>query len=231
MATLPQYAADAAILTSNDDGLRSGPPRALCVHTQEGDSSADGLARYQLNRSAGGSYHVIIDATGRMVRSNDDGYIPWSAGWTGNRVALHVCLTGYARFSRDEWLARSPQLDRLADWLRHNSRAYGIPLVRIGPDQLRGSGKGVCGHDDISKAWGESDHWDPGPGLPYDVILSRAGATGPAPVPAHHVVQSGDTLSKIAVRYGTTVSALASINRLRDPNVIRRGQVLKLRVR
>lgn len=233
MANPTQYVADQDILTTNDDGVRPGPPRALCIHTQEGDSTADGLARYQLYRSAGGSYHVIIDKTGRMVRSNDDAYIPWSAGWTGNRVALHVCLTGYASWSRQQWLDRPAQLDRLADWLRYNSHAYGIPLARITVEQLRGTGRGVCGHADISAAWKESTHWDPGPDFPYDEVLRRAGggeAPRPADPPSRYVVQSGDTLSAIARKFGTTVSALANINRIKDPNWMRTGTVLKVRL-
>lgn len=229
MAPIAQYRADEDILTANDDGYRQGPPRALCIHTQEGDSTAPALARYQQSPAAGGSYHVIIDSTGRMVRSNDDAFIPWAAAWTGNRVALHVCLTGYAKWSRDKWLSRTAQLDRLADWLRYNREAYGIPLQRIGPSELRGAGRGVCGHDTISQAWKESDHWDPGPNFPYDDVLARAGASQTA-VPRTYVVLPGDTLSGIARRHGTTVSALVQINKLRDPNMIRVGHVLKLRL-
>ncbi|MDF1595907.1 MAG: M23 family metallopeptidase [Acidimicrobiia bacterium] len=41
-----------------------------------------------------------------------------------------------------------------------------------------------------------------------------------------HVVAKGDTLGKIAAAYGTTVSVLAELNGLANPNVIRIGQVL-----
>lgn len=43
-----------------------------------------------------------------------------------------------------------------------------------------------------------------------------------------YTVQSGDTLSGIASRYGTTVQALANLNGISNPNVIRVGQVLRL---
>lgn len=49
-----------------------------------------------------------------------------------------------------------------------------------------------------------------------------------APKTSTYTVQSGDSLSKIASRYGTTVSALSSINGIKNPNFIRVGQVLKL---
>lgn len=41
-----------------------------------------------------------------------------------------------------------------------------------------------------------------------------------------HVVSSGDTLGKIAARYGTTIAALTELNGLDNPNLIRIGQVL-----
>lgn len=43
-----------------------------------------------------------------------------------------------------------------------------------------------------------------------------------------YTVKSGDSLSGIASRYGTTVSALASLNGISNPNWIYPGQVLKI---
>ena len=43
-----------------------------------------------------------------------------------------------------------------------------------------------------------------------------------------YMVKKGDTLSKIAKAYGTTVSKLAKINAIPDVNKIRVGQLLTL---
>jgi LysM repeat protein len=51
---------------------------------------------------------------------------------------------------------------------------------------------------------------------------------GPHRVDSIHTVQSGETLSAIAARYGTTVSALARANHLKDPNLIVAGARLKV---
>ena len=48
------------------------------------------------------------------------------------------------------------------------------------------------------------------------------------PRPRTHKVRSGETLSGIAARYGTSPSRLASLNGLSKRNLIRTGQVLKL---
>ncbi len=54
----------------------------------------------------------------------------------------------------------------------------------------------------------------------------------PAPAPAYHsashTVQLGETLYAIAARYGTTVSALLSLNGLANPDFIYAGQQLRL---
>lgn len=43
-----------------------------------------------------------------------------------------------------------------------------------------------------------------------------------------YTVKKGDTLSKIAQSNNTTVGELVSLNGIKNPNVIRVGQVLKL---
>lgn len=43
-----------------------------------------------------------------------------------------------------------------------------------------------------------------------------------------HVVKSGENLTVIAKRYGTTVEVLVALNNIKNKNVIRVGQVLTL---
>ena len=54
---------------------------------------------------------------------------------------------------------------------------------------------------------------------------AQAADTGGATI---YKVAAGDNLSKIAAKYGTTVDALAEINGIKNPNLIRVGQVLRL---
>ena len=57
-------------------------------------------------------------------------------------------------------------------------------------------------------------------------VNARLGANKPAA--RTYTVQSGDNLSSIAARYGTTYQALAAKNGISNPNLIYPGQVLKI---
>ncbi|WP_116999137.1 LysM peptidoglycan-binding domain-containing protein, partial [Desertimonas flava] len=48
----------------------------------------------------------------------------------------------------------------------------------------------------------------------------------PTTTPVRYTVQSGDTLYRIALRYGTSVAAIVAANHLPNANLIRVGQIL-----
>ena len=58
---------------------------------------------------------------------------------------------------------------------------------------------------------------------------AEARAAAAAAAMRYHTVQSGDTLSKIARRYGTTVQALCRLNNIRETTTIRVGQRLRVK--
>ncbi|RIK23107.1 MAG: hypothetical protein DCC51_04165 [Anaerolineae bacterium] len=69
----------------------------------------------------------------------------------------------------------------------------------------------------------------PGVGTPVPVTPAPTvapGPTSPPPATQTYVVQPGDTLSRIARQYGTTVEAIAQANNIVNPNLIFVGQVL-----
>lgn len=237
---MAQYQTKFTDLTTNDDGVRGSRPRLLVVHTFEGqDLDVRRMMDYQSGRlphQRTGSYHVVIDAAGQSGRENDNVYIPWAAGWNGNRIGLHVSLAGRAAFTREQWLARGAQLAELARWLAHESREQAIPLrkvIGVGDPAVRG----VCGHADISQAFPrDTNHTDPGRAFPWDHVLSLAAGGDPRPEASGgpgswHVVQPGDTLGALARAYGTSIKSLVAWNGIPNPDRIRVGQVLRVRPR
>ena len=173
------FPTDLTDLSRNNDGARPNAARLLVVHTFEGpDIPVERMMDYQSGRLAHqrtGSYHVVVGADGRSGRENSNRIIPWAAGWTGNRIGLHVSLMARAALTREQWLQRGAQLDTLARWLAHESAGNDIPLEVAPITEIRVQGRGVCSHADISRAFpGETDHTDPGPNFPWDVVLKLA---------------------------------------------------------
>ncbi|EME14815.1 peptidoglycan recognition protein family protein [Rhodococcus triatomae] len=172
---MTQYPVDHVLLTEADSGLRS-TTQFLAVHTSEGALTVPSLLAFCANKANGASYNTVIDRQGVTGRSNDDEFAPWAAGYTGNARGWHVCCLGFARQSRDEWLSYSGQINKLAEMLAHYCRQYGIPPVKISAADLRAGRKGICGHAEISQAWGEVNHTDPGPNFPWDVVIAKTAA-------------------------------------------------------
>lgn len=68
--------------------------------------------------------------------------------------------------------------------------------------------------------------------IPVAVAIPAESASnsggGASSGPKTHIVKSGDSLYNIAIKYGTTVAAIASLNSIADPNNIKVGQTLKI---
>lgn len=172
---MTQFQCDVTMLTTADDGIRPGHPLHVVVHTNQGpaDAPVEGLLRFMQNRANGASYHVVVNAAGVTGRSNDDEYIPWAAGYTSNRLGMHLCLMGYAEDTTAQWLARGAQLDAAADVAADWCRRYGIPAVKLTGAEMRRRARGFGGHDTTVDAWHETDHWDPGKGFPWAEFIAR----------------------------------------------------------
>ncbi|MFC3849731.1 glycoside hydrolase domain-containing protein [Corynebacterium hansenii] len=220
-----QFKCDADVLTWRDNGIARRARRGICIHTDESAYNyatgqlrptawtADQLAEYNRRRDiSGGSYHLGIDRAGRTVRQNDDVYGTWSVGSLGNDEMFHVCCTGTAYQTREQWLSLGKaQLAKLADVLAHYCRFHDIEPRRIAPADLRAGRKGILGHWDCSKFYGGSDHWDPGGydgttgvprtagGFPWDYVLGllRKQLEAPAPTPALPHAPTTDTKETI----------------------------------
>lgn len=74
-------------------------------------------------------------------------------------------------------------------------------------------------------------HLKPRPKKHGPAVVGTAAAVWLAAPQAHaagHRVRSGDTLGKIAARYGTSVSRLVALNHLANPNLIVAGETLRV---
>lgn len=149
-------------------------PTRVVVHgmvtgTACGVAYSTGL--YFQKASSGGSAHLGVDPC-EVVRYLPDGAIAWHA--PPNALSLGVEMADPVAGDPARWddQAHHDMLALTAAEVRDWCQRYGIPMRKIGPVELRAGEKGVCGHIDVSQAWRQTDHWDPGPDFPWDRFMA-----------------------------------------------------------
>lgn len=160
---------------------RSVPIRLVVIHDMEapeGPHTAENVAAWfsRLPASQKASAHVCVD-NNSTVRCVDDSDRAWHAPGA-NSDGLGLEIAGYARQTRAEWLdayskaALEQAAAVTADWCTR----YGIPVRRLSVSELTAGKKGIVGHHDVSAAYHQTDHTDPGPNFPWDHFLDRVNA-------------------------------------------------------
>ena len=123
-------------------------------------------ARYFQSSGSGGSAHKVVDPGGVVVCAADD-VITWHAPPNQRSLGIELCdpMTG----GTERWQDGNHQamLRLAAVEVRNWCIQYNIPITKIGPPQLLAGQRGNCGHADVSQAWHQTDHWDPGPDFPW----------------------------------------------------------------
>jgi len=153
----------------------------LCFHTQEGNGTADSLARYLDNPASGVSYNTVGDAR-ELIDVVPFDRSPWAALGANGR-ADHFCFGGsFSAWSRQQWLDCG-MLDNAAAWLADRATVRGLPIAYVGTDGVRNNQPGVIGHVDWTRGAGEGSHTDPGPNFPWDELIARAQRLTASPTP------------------------------------------------
>jgi len=152
------------------------------MEAPEKPGTARGVAEWFAGPNAPmASAHYCIDAI-EVVQSVPENVVAWAAPGA-NKRGIHLEHAGYASQNPAAWdddysnavLARSAEL--AADICRR----YLIPIVRLGPADLRVGLRGLCGHVDVTNAFNDGHgHTDPGPAFPWDRYLALI---GPPPAP------------------------------------------------
>lgn len=158
------------------------------------DPTARSTASYFAQRiliKDGGPYsaHAVIGEDGCFETLTPD-YIAYGAGEPANTVGYHIEQAGQAAWTRDQWLARTKTLQQTAGLVASMASQLGIPLQFLHAADLQklaaagwpaGQG-GVTTHAEISKAFpAATNHIDPGPNYPIDVLMGYATGQTPSP--------------------------------------------------
>jgi len=168
--------------TSGNNGRR-----LLVLHTSEGAQTWQSLGNFFANSSSQVSSHVGIDdqrgTIGEYVKRGNSAWTASGANMVAVQAELCTPSGAAANWTRDTWMNKHHNmLLNVGDWLREESKATGIPLVKLTPSQAQGNGRGVCQHKDLG-AWG-GGHVDCGPGFPIDYVIDLAKGTAPPSQPS-----------------------------------------------
>lgn len=150
---------------------RPGPVRLVVLHSTEGGTARSVAGMFASGESRT-SAHYVIDASETIacVREEDQA---WGAPGA-NAAGVHVEICGWARWTSAEWQA-SGVLPRVAHLVAGICARHGLPVERVDVAGLKSGARGITTHADVSQAFGQTDHTDPGPGFPLADVIASAG--------------------------------------------------------
>lgn len=139
---------------------------------------ARATARYFNGSSAGGSAHYIVDPA-EVIQDVHDDSIAWHAPPNPHSLGIELC--GYPSSTTEDawmvprdqrhgsvpvwrWLAKDHRamLNLAAELTAELCLAYGVPIVFLSARDLVAGKHGITTHANVSAAWHQSTHWDPG---------------------------------------------------------------------
>ena len=141
--------------------------RLIVVHCTQ-SSAARGSARWFTDSRAQGSAHLVVDDH-ECYRTLENDVIPWAAPGA-NTIGWHIELTGFAEWTRDEWLAHRETLRRGAFKAALHAKRFGIPIKLLTADDVRRGRKGFVTHALCTQVFGGT-HTDPGRNCPLDQFM------------------------------------------------------------
>lgn len=150
----------------------------VVIHTTEGSAhagSAEDGAAYDARRTDGTSTHYFHDSnsTVQCVHTAD---IAHTARGEGNRRGIHHELC--TKISKADWgdAYHSAMLERTAKQVARDCKKWGIPVIKLTPVGVKAGVRGICGHHDVSLAFKQSTHTDPGKDFPWSRFIGMINA-------------------------------------------------------
>lgn len=167
--------------------------RLVVIHTMEapeGPNTAENIAAYFARGDVVASAHACVDQDSLVVclPPSDTAFAAPGANADGYQIE-HA---GYASQDAAGWAdAESQSMLRIsAAHAREIALAAGIPLRHLSDDELAAGHAGFVGHDQVSRVYRLSDHWDPGTNFPWDQYMGLV--NGEAPTEETPLVQEDD---------------------------------------
>lgn len=158
--------------TCPDVGYPSASKAGRAVSTAEYFAST--------SRSASAHYVCDVSATVQCLSEETIGY---HAPPNSHSIGIEICADGGSRasfekashaYTREQWLSPQvwPAVERAAILARGICHRHHIPVRKLTTAQVKSGMSGICGHDNVSDAFHQSDHDDPGPYFPWNEFIA-----------------------------------------------------------
>lgn len=192
---------------AHDDGPDNLPINHITIHATCGGRGyphesevgvAANTAAYFAKKATQASAHYIVDIEDEQ-HCVPDNVIAWHAPPNKGSIGIEICAE--ASYTREQWLADDvwPAVVKAAERVKDLAARFDVPLQKLTADQLVKGWRGIVGHADVSAAWHETTHTDPGNGFPWDRFMALlvpvpvpAPQPAPKPAPAPAPAPSGD---------------------------------------
>lgn len=180
-APMPRLVRKRFAHVSNYSQVRRRKTLFIVVHATDGhegprkDDDVAAMFAKPLPPGSARSCTWVVD-TDSFTQCVPDGCTAWHCGRTANRISEGIEFCGRANQSRAQWFdaLSFPMLCLGARLIAWRAKVLGLPIDFIDADGLRAGQSGITTHAEVSKAWRESKHTDPGPHFPISELLSAA---------------------------------------------------------
>lgn len=159
--------------------------QAIVIHsaeTPERAGTALALAKWASSASCKASWHYAVDAA-EVVQSVLEQDVAWHCkSFSTKSVGIELC--GRASQTREQWLDAESMLilQRAAFLVRDIAERNGMPLQFVDAAGLLRGDRGITTHFEVSCAFKDTDHIDPGKNFPMDELLRLANDEDEAPI-------------------------------------------------
>lgn len=183
--------------------------RLIVIHTMEapeGPQTAENIAAYFASGDVVASAHACVDQDSVVVCLPPTATAFAAPG--ANADGYQIEHAGYASQDGAGWADEASQsmLRLSAAHARAIALAAGIPLRHLTDDELAAPAAGFVGHDQVSRVYKRSDHWDPGQSFPWSEYMGLV--NGEAATEENPIVPEEDTMHFIRSRQTDTVYAV-----------------------
>jgi hypothetical protein len=181
---------------SYDD--RDDTKYGIAIHNTSNTASAANEASYATRRTDGVSAHIYVDGT-ELIQSIDLLARTGHAGSSnGNENAVSVEITGLNSWTRQQWLDRV-NWSALGSALAWVCKQFGIQVRHASVAEMKSNPRvrAFYSHDDMRRAWGGTDHTDPGGNFPWDRLFQAVSSAGGGGTPAS---AGGDPVSNFMIQ-------------------------------